>query len=96
MYDLRILPGGTAQAAVHESPGTDTLKMGNAGAWWAFACSHGGEAACVDGAAGLPVWRARLPGRCDLGLAVTHDLRCGWQSTDCNPVISPANGTDAD
>lgn len=47
----------------------------SAGAWWAFGCSHGGEVVCVDGVTGSAVWRADLPGRCDAGLAVTHDLR---------------------
>lgn len=41
-----------------------------------FACSHGGEVACVDGRTGDAVWRAILPGRCDAGLAILHDLRC--------------------
>lgn len=45
------------------------------GAWWAFGCSHGGEVVCIEGVTGNVVWRAELSGRCDAGLAVTHDLR---------------------
>ena len=44
--------------------------------WWAFACSHGGDVVCVEGAAGSVLWRTALDGRCEAGLVVLPDLRC--------------------
>ena len=42
--------------------------------WWAFACSHGGEIACIEGISGKPVWKTELPGRAEAGMAVSNDL----------------------
>ena len=42
---------------------------------YALGCSHGGDVVCVEGTGGALVWRARLPGRADAGLAVTADMQ---------------------
>jgi hypothetical protein len=50
-------------------------EVGAGFSWWAFACSHGGDVVCVEGAGGRVRWRTALKGRCEAGLSVLPDLR---------------------
>ena len=57
-----------------DTPSILSARAG-AAAWFALACSHGGDVVGVDGVSGGVRWRTALPGRCEAGLAVTPDLR---------------------
>ena len=40
-----------------------------------FACSHGGDVACINADTGRQIWNTDLPGHLDAGLTVSQDLK---------------------